>query len=299
MTEKANSDEFGTLYLSVNKIRKDIYNLQQKLNSKIDNKLEPPTATKDELIRLEHSKADKMDVENLRLELQRIEGILGEFDEEFSESSDEYDEGSEGDDVISLGEAKLSNDKEEDEEGEDYFNANSGDLGVITEKAKKLAGKNLVQTDNFDSIKFGQEKEEKLKEEIAEKQTEEGKIVTESKTKILNKDVKEVLPKPEEIKSDVSPNNIDCAETNHSMGQTMNNFNNSNSRDGKLKNQTTIRSKRGGLSRMESKLSIATRKIRGKGRKGGNSMDVSELKLNMKKVLEDLRKSKLFEHESS
>lgn len=76
----------------------------------------------------------------------------------------------------------------------------------------------------------------------------------------------------------------------------MNTFNHKNSGAASIKNQTTMRSRRGGLSRMGSKLSIATRKRRRRG--GPDPKDINELKLNMKNALEDIRKLKNFEHDS-
>eukprot|EP00343_Euplotes_focardii_P000886 CAMPEP_0205798982 /NCGR_PEP_ID=MMETSP0205-20121125/93_1 /ASSEMBLY_ACC=CAM_ASM_000278 /TAXON_ID=36767 /ORGANISM="Euplotes focardii, Strain TN1" /LENGTH=267 /DNA_ID=CAMNT_0053059519 /DNA_START=96 /DNA_END=899 /DNA_ORIENTATION=+ len=77
----------------------------------------------------------------------------------------------------------------------------------------------------------------------------------------------------------------------------MNTFNNSKSRAASIKGQSTMRSKRGGLSRMGSKLSIATRRRRNNGR-GSDPKEVNELKLNMKKALEDIHKLMNFEHDS-
>lgn len=81
----------------------------------------------------------------------------------------------------------------------------------------------------------------------------------------------------------------------------MNTFNNGNSRAGNIKAQESVRSSRKrGLSRMNSKLSVSTRKRRGGGggRGGADSKEVNELKLNMNKVLEDVRRLLNFKHDS-
>lgn len=101
-----------------------------------------------------------------------------------------------------------------------------------------------------------------------------------------------------EKKSIASTANIDCNETTNSMGMTMGTINNGNSRANGLKKQETVKSRKRGLSRMSSKMSISTRKRGGGGRGGADSKDVEELKLNMNKALEDIRKLRNFEHES-
>lgn len=56
-----------------------------------------------------------------------------------------------------------------------------------------------------------------------------------------------------------------------------------------------------GLSRINSKVSIATKKKTGRKVGGGGGADpkiVSELQLNVKKLLEDVRKLNLFEHDT-
>ena len=82
------------------------------------------------------------------------------------------------------------------------------------------------------------------------------------------------------------------------MAMTMNTFKQGPSRAAGIKKQETMRSRKRGLSRMSSKVSMSTRRRGGKGGGGANSKEVNELKLNMKMVLEDLRKLKNFEHES-
>jgi len=64
--------------------------------------------------------------------------------------------------------------------------------------------------------------------------------------------------------------------------------------------QSTMRSRqKKSLSRANSKMSIVSKKTKiGRGPGGADSKSVSELQLNMKKLLEDVRKLKNFEHES-
>ncbi|CAI2387876.1 unnamed protein product [Moneuplotes crassus] len=313
-------EQYNNIFQQVNRMQLDIYDLKQQLKMKADEKLQMPSASEAELFRLGEIKADKSEIEALRQEIDRLEQMMVEVEGEYDESYDEYDdEDSEVEDVISLDEAGISNHDKEDNDEEDFFDEsqNSQDPNkAIAEKVKNLTKQNFAQGAIFEpSAKLG-EKDEKAKEEEKGKQEKELKekeakkeeeikvnedlpVEEEKKEpkKIDDKTTKDPSKKSEDKKRK-SSNAIDCAETNHSLGQTMNNFNQKPINKDKIKSQSTMKSRGGRLNRMTSKLSIATRKMRG-SRKGGNHKEVNELKLNIKKLQEDVQRLNKFENESA
>lgn len=306
LADKAAANDFGALYLDVNKMKVDIFKIQESLEKKADEKFQGPTPTEVEVLRLQESKADRVELDHLRAEVHRLEKLLNQLEEEYSEDSyDEYDdEDSQVEDVISLAEGLSAGKEEEqeDDEEEEFFDGDEDPAKKLADKAKELASKSLLQGIGFEPTrKVGemQEKPDKIKEEMDKEKEEEVKKTAHRKNTDLNQDMQETLKKidAEEKKSIPSTNGVDCAETNHSMAMTMNTFNNGNSRAAKLRGQETMRSRKKGLSRMSSKMSISTRKRRG-GVRGADSKEVNELKLNMKKVLDDIRKLNNFEYET-
>lgn len=328
MLDKAAANDVGKLFLDVIEIKNDIYNLKEVLNSKADevDKIQP--ATEEELIKLQQNKAEKMDLENLKNDLLRLEGIVDQLDEGYSEgeSYDEYDdEDSQVEDVISLGEAGSQGKDDDDAEDDEEFFGDDDPAKKLADKAKQLTSMGKMGGTGFDAIKkLGdiESKADELKAKHEEEQKNElkplskddtDKLQAEEKDKngtsqrkktIDNNDLKQELKKGEipdkehNEKSAVGTTDVDCGETTNSMNMTMNTFKQGNSRVCAIKKQETSKSKRHGLSRMSSKMSISTRRRGGGGRGGADSKEVNELKLNMKMVLEDCRKLKNFEHES-
>lgn len=256
------------------------------------------------------SKAERAELENLRGELQRLEGIVSQLEGDYSDedSYDEYDdEDSQVEDVISLDERASQSAPEEEEE--EFFEGDDDPSKKLADKAKELANKTLLQgatgLEPIKKVGEYEEKVDKLKEEM-QKDAEEAKKTANrkntddliTKNKELEQEDKKKLLDVADKKSIPSTTDVNCAETTNSMAMTMNTFNNGPSRACQLKKQeTTIKSKRRGLSRMSSKMSISTRR-RGTRFRGADHKVINELKLNMNKALEDIRKLKSFEHDS-
>ena len=270
-----------------------------ELDIKTEKMITGPTPTEEEVQKLYSLKADKAEFESLKAEFLRLEGIVDQLEGDYSneDSYDEYDdEDSQVEDVISLGEGGSGGKEDDDEE---FFEGDDEETKKLADKAKELTQKTLKQGGALDPTKKVSEEKGKEEEESKgpkRKCTEDEQV----NNKELNKDIQEADKKSEmhEKKSLASTANIDWNETTNSMGMTIGTINNGNSRAPALKKQETIKSKKRGLSRMSSKMSISTRKRGGGGRGGADSKDVEELKLNMTKVLEDIRKLKNFEHDS-
>jgi len=298
---KACANDVGKLYLDVSEIKRDVEDIEalsKVLEHRTNLMITGPTPTEEEVQKLYLIKADKAELENLNSEFKRLEGIVNQLDGDYSgdDSYDEYDdEDSQVEDVISLGDGGSA-EKEDDEE--EFFEGDD-DQVKLADKAKEIVEKLKQGSTGLEPMKKLGENE-KAKSEIDDVKSPERKKSEDHELlkKNLNKDILESEQHAAIDKKSIPSNtNIDCNETTNSMGMTMGTLNNGNSRAGGIKKQETVKSKKRGLSRMSSKMSISTKK-RGGGRGGANSKDVEELKLNMNKVLEDIRKLKNFEHES-
>jgi hypothetical protein len=154
------------LYLEVNKIKGDLSGIQERLERKVDQQMMIPSATEDELNALQRSKADRVELEELKMEFNRLDKVMAQLDQEYSEgdSYDEYDdEDSQVEDVISLGEGSA----EDDADG-DVFDEEDPSK-KLADKAKQLTSKNLTQSTGFEHFKKVGENEEKpgqIKEDL-------------------------------------------------------------------------------------------------------------------------------------
>ena len=104
-----------------------------------------PTPTEEEVKNLYSVKADKAELESLKADLLRIEGIVDHLDGEYSneDSYDEYDdEDSQVEDVISLGEGGSGGKEDEDEE---FFEGDDEETKKLADKAKELTQKSLPE----------------------------------------------------------------------------------------------------------------------------------------------------------
>lgn len=217
LNDKAGANDVGSIYLDVNRIKIDINRIQESLEKKADDSIKIPAATEEELQNLQVKKADKSEIDSLRQEIERLENIVRNIEDEFSEgdSYDEYDdEDSQVEDVISLAEG-LSNEKEDEEDDdEEFFDAEDDPAKKLADKAKELTNRNLIGGTGFEPIKkIGEleEKGDKLKQEMDKEIKEEAKKVAQRKNTDLNQDMQETLKKmdAEEKKSNPSTNAVD------------------------------------------------------------------------------------------
>jgi hypothetical protein len=166
VNEKTSTKDFSILYLEVNKIKGDMSGIQERLERKVDQQMMIPSATEDELNSLQRSKADRVELEELKMEFNRLDKVMAQLGQEYSEgdSYDEYDdEDSQVEDVISLGEPSV----EEDADG-DVFDEEDPSK-KLADKAKQLTSKNLTQSTGFEQFKKVGENEEKpgqIKEDL-------------------------------------------------------------------------------------------------------------------------------------
>jgi hypothetical protein len=193
MNEKAASKEFGTLYLDVNRIKADLTRIQESLERKADEQSLIPSATEDEINALQRTKADKTELENLEMEVKRLNKVVADFEEDLSQG-DSYDENDDSDsqveDVISLDEPSVENDDEVDDE--DFYDEEDPSK-KLADKAKELANKNLYQGTGFERMKKigeAEDKPDKIKEEM-NKAKQEG--TSYRKNTDLTADMKEEL----------------------------------------------------------------------------------------------------------
>ena len=300
------------------------------MKNKADEQEKSVSPTLEEMERLDKVKADKTEFEMIKQEFKRLEGIVERLENEFTEGEggdfdDEFEgeEDSEVDDVKSLAdgqEKKMDNEDEGDDE--EPF---EGDATLSKSPMVKLGD----QTQQFnmtqkieqpkDLLEEAKEKEEKDKLEIESK--EKAKIEAEQKAikDAEEKAAKERTAKAEAIKIEIDKhkeetsskilsiaNNLETKEDQKQDDQDGNDSEKlkaSNSRKSSVDQQSTLKSRKRGLSRMNSKMSIATKNKGGGKRTGGggggaDTKIVSELQLNVKKLLEDVRKLKNFEHET-
>lgn len=110
--DKATVSELGAVMLEITAIADQIKLLKSTLEQKADGKTKSPAL--EEFERLE-KKADRTDVDNLRLEVQRLEALVNRMEEAEGDYFSDSEEDSEVDDVISLdGESPEGKDADDD-----------------------------------------------------------------------------------------------------------------------------------------------------------------------------------------
>ena len=149
--------------------------MQEVLEGKADDS-NKATATEEELMMLQKSKADRAELDKLITDFKRIESIVDQLDGDYSgDSYDEYDdEDSQVEDVISLGD-NGSQDKDEDDD-EEFFEGDEDDPAKkLADKAKELTSKNVIAGTGFEPTKKLGDFEAKAEELKAKLEDEEKK----------------------------------------------------------------------------------------------------------------------------
>lgn len=253
----------------------------------------------------------------MKHELNRIGGIVDRIKDEFSEGEDyegdTENESSEADEVGSLGAGVKKINKDSDDEAEDDEEFFQGD----PEKDKNKPKPNEPEKPLNDEKEKGLS--QTMKNNAYEILLKEEREKNEIKLNI-EPELTEIKEKPKKIEiqiqnSDLPPAVSNKPATTKKAGRKTseaNNFENtigtnkesqglkpSESKESSLDQRSVKRSVKRGLSRMTSKASMAIKRKGGaRGGGGADSKIVSELQLNVKKLLEDVRTLKNFEHES-
>ncbi|CAI2387265.1 unnamed protein product [Moneuplotes crassus] len=315
--EKASMAELGTIQLEVASQKTKIGLLNQAVERKADEEAKIPAPTLEELERLEKIKANKDEVEDLRLQIERLEGLIHKMEEE-EYSQEDYSESYEGEeseeDVISLEdieeipkplpmkmdeiqeekpEAKSKEEKSDNlkikqekdpknPDGKDQSNPKIelGELSKITKKDQHI---DLL---NIQTPKESTTKNVDLMHEKAESDKQTPSRSAFSKT--MKYDFKPDKDKDGSVRDKTPPEKREEEKSKRS----------GSSRKESIGRSSRVKKKKSKLSRMSSRVSKASKQTRRIIGGGADSKVVNELQLNVKKLLEDMRKIKNFEHDS-
>lgn len=105
--EKASMTDLATLQLELAQQKEQIKVMNQVLEQKADEEKKIPTATLDEFDRLDREKANRDELEKLRMEISRLESIVNRMEDDFTEGegfSEELENEESEEEVLSLGE---------------------------------------------------------------------------------------------------------------------------------------------------------------------------------------------------
>jgi hypothetical protein len=152
------------------------------LERKADEEIKIPAPTLEELQKLDKNKANRIELDNLKQEVDRLEQLVARFDEEFTEGEgldDSYFEGeeSEDEDVLSLGEVDGLDKMKRD----DHKEGVEEDKVEEKEKQKENQEKENKEDENKDDGKKEDEKKEETQLEIIKE------VETEKKLKLTEK----------------------------------------------------------------------------------------------------------------
>jgi hypothetical protein len=174
------------------------------LERKADEEIKIPAPTLEELQKLDKNKANRIELDNLKQEVDRLEQLVARFDEEFTEGEgldDSYFEGeeSEDEDVLSLGEVdgldKMKRDDHKEGVEEDKVEEKEKQKENQEKENKEDEKKEETQLEIIKEV----ETEKKLK--LTEKPSENNIIakLAEDKRQLFNKTVKVEIDIPKQL----------------------------------------------------------------------------------------------------